>query len=129
MIELLCAIVVLNLLVAGFATMYRGQNKLVNSLEEWSEGDPIFYVVPNSKEMARTLGVPATLEKKPGARNRRNQGSSPYDVEVLEMKRRFSKSEASVIFSHEKKPDPKKGNGSEKDDKGKKGKKGRGSKS
>lgn len=100
MVELLCAIVVLNLLVAGFANMYRGQNKTVNSIEEWSEGDPVFYVVPNPNEMARTLGVPATLSKKRGGRVIRPSSNPPYEVEVLEMKRRFSKMEASAVFSH-----------------------------
>jgi len=142
MIELLCAIVVLNLLVAGFANMYQGQNKLVNSLEEWSEGDPVYYVVPNSREMARALGVPAILAKKPSSQKFSSQGASPYEVEVLEMKRRFSKSEASAVFSHEKKEDSEKkrdtkkekssnkGDRDEKDSKKeRKGKKDRGSKS
>lgn len=100
MVELLCAIVILNLLVAGLANMYQGQNKLVNSLEEWCEGDPVFYVVPNANEMARTLGVPATLSKKRVGGLRNLPGNPPYEVEVLELKRRFAKGEASVLFSH-----------------------------
>jgi len=105
MVELLCAIVVLNLLVAGLASMFRGQNQVVNSLEEWCEGDPVLYVSPDSNPMSRTLGVPATLSKKDSVREVQRSVGAVYAVEVLEMKRRFSKNQASVVFSQEKKED------------------------
>jgi len=99
MVELLCAIVVLNLLVAGLASMFRGQNQVVNSLEEWCEGDPVLYVAPDSSPMARTLGVPATLSKKKSRGEIRRTEETPYAVEALQMRRRFAKNEASVVFS------------------------------
>lgn len=139
MVELMCAIVVLNLLVAGLVTLFQGQNHMVNSLEEWCEGEPVLYLQQDSDPLARSLGIPAILSKDmsvPRPLPRDLEESDTYEVEVLEVKRRFGKSEASALFEQREvegeeededgeedgKPDGKK------DKKGKKGKKGRGKK-
>ncbi|MGB0953158.1 MAG: type II secretion system protein [Planctomycetota bacterium] len=104
MIELMCAIVVLNLLVAGLVTLFQGQNHMVNSLEEWCEGEPVLYIAQDSDPLARSLGIPATLSKDAVQAQPLPQGftgGSDYEVSVLEVKRRFGKSEASALFKQE----------------------------
>ncbi len=120
MVELLCAIVVLNLLVAGLAELFRGQNQMVNSLEEWCEGHPVFYVVPQKDPMSRYLGVPATLtrNKKPSAR--RSLDETPYTVELVEIRRDIAKNEAIATFVQKKSKD--KDKAKDKKEKGKEGK-------
>lgn len=103
MVELMCAVVVLNLLVAGMVTLLRGQNQMVNSLEEWCEGDPVLYIEQDRDPMARSLGIPASFSEEriqplPLPRGRTALGSDPFEVSVLEVKRQFGKSEASAVF-------------------------------
>ena len=103
MVELMCAVVILNLLVAGLVTLFRGQNQMVNSLEEWCEGDPVLYIEQDRDPLARSLGIPASFNEQrtqpvPLPRGRVARGSGPFEVSVLEVKRRFGKSEASAVF-------------------------------
>lgn len=101
MMELMCAIVVLNLLVAGLVTLFQGQNHMVNSLEEWCEGEPVLYIAQDGDPIARSLGVPALLSKTSVVAQplpRDSGGEEDYEVSVLEVKRRFGKSEASALF-------------------------------
>lgn len=97
MVELLCAIVVLNLLVAGLTTLFLGQNQMVNSLEEWCEGEPEIHLAAEPDPMARGLGVPATLTTGPGGPVRGLE-ETPFEVKILSVQRRISKEKATAVF-------------------------------
>lgn len=117
MVELLCALVVLNLLVAGITKLFLGQNQMVNSLEEWCEGEPEIHLALEPDPMARGLGVPATLTTAAGGPVR-GLKKTPYEVKILSIQRRISKEQATAVF-HQVEVEVEE----EDDDKGKKPKK------
>jgi hypothetical protein len=139
MVELLAAIVVFNLLVAGLVKLFIGQNSMVEDVEGWAEGEPVWYVQQESDPMARALGMPASLSEKRSKKTvAAGSTKTPYAIDVLQVERRAAFDSASVVFQQVKvteekdKEEDKKGEGKrgseKKDKKGEKGKKGKGKK-
>jgi len=131
MVELLAAIVVFNLMIVGLVKLFIGQNSMVEDLEGWAEGEPVWYIEQEADPMARALGIPASLSEK---RNKSNKvvdpSSTPYFVEVLNVERFAASNSASVVFQQVKVDDEEdKDKDKDKDkNEGKKGKDGRGDK-
>lgn len=86
--EVVIAVVLLNLLVAGVVKLFIGQNSMVESLEGWAEDEPVLYVVPDVDPLARRLGVPAALAAERPPRGRGAPvDDSPYVLELLDLER------------------------------------------
>jgi prepilin-type N-terminal cleavage/methylation domain-containing protein len=112
MVELLAAVVIFNLLLAGLVKLFVGQNSMVESLEGWAEGEPVLYVRQESDPMVRALGVPATLiTKRIRSAQSNHDEKSEYVVEILKVERKVSEESATVLFLQTKEE--------ENDDKGK----------
>jgi hypothetical protein len=98
MVELLAAIVVFNLLIAGLVKLFVGQNSMVDGLEEWAEHEPVYYVVQDPDPIARALGVPARLSAEAAGPVAPRHGDSPYLVEILEVERDPGNDSATATF-------------------------------
>ena len=127
MTELLAAIVVFNLLIAGLVKLFIGQNSMVEDLEGWAEGEPVWYISQEADPMARALGIPASMStKKVKAAKAGDDDDSEYLVEVTKVERHAGSDSANVSFQQTKLKDDDKGDdrkGGKKDDAGDEGKK------
>lgn len=65
LLEVMCAIIVMNVLVMVTARQIMAHNELVRTLEEWCEDDPIYYVDPAADPIYRAAEVPSELLEAP----------------------------------------------------------------
>jgi len=106
MVELIAAIVVFNLLIAGLVKLFIGQNSLVENMEGWAEGNPVMYVSQEVDPLARALGMPAKLQETPvPAVGFIQNNSAEYLVEVLQVSRQAGSESASASFLQTKSKD------------------------
>jgi len=96
MIEVMVAVVLLNLLVVGVVKLFIGQNAMVEDLEGWAEGEPVLYLVPDRDPLARQLGMPANLSSDRPALISGGGGDTPYLLEIAEVQR-LPESDAVVV--------------------------------
>ena len=65
LLECLVAVLVLSLLATGLAKLTVHHDRIVADLESWTDGDPTWYVTQVDDDLARLVGVPATLSADP----------------------------------------------------------------
>lgn len=94
LLEVMFAIIVMNVLVTVTARQIMAHNSLVHTLEEWCEDDPIFYVDPAADPIYRAAEVPPDLRQAPTKVstvptlvNFVERVLTGYDVEVREVSR------------------------------------------
>lgn len=87
MIEVMVAVVLLNLLVAGIVKLFIGQNAMVEDLEGWAEGDPVLYFAQDADPLARQLGVPAQLTPARPPLLPLSVDTTPWLLEVKDLRR------------------------------------------
>lgn len=63
LLEVMFAVIVMNILVTVTARQLIAHHQLVTVLEEWCEDDPVFYVDPQPDPLYRAAEVPADLRK------------------------------------------------------------------
>jgi hypothetical protein len=69
LLEVMFAVIVMNILVTVSARQLIAHHELVTVLEEWCEDDPVYYVDPQPDPLHRAAEVPADLRQvKPNAR-------------------------------------------------------------
>jgi prepilin-type N-terminal cleavage/methylation domain-containing protein len=94
LLEVMCAIIVMNVLVMVTARQIMAHNALVQTLEEWCENDPIYYVDPAADPIYRAAEVPSELREAPAPTAKVStlveyveQVLTGYDVEVQTISR------------------------------------------
>lgn len=97
LLECMVAIVILNLLLIGMVKLIGGHHQVLDSVDDWSYGAPVYYVVPDPDPLARAIGVAATLEADPPSRVHRVEEAA-YDVTVLEVWRDLEPPRSIAVF-------------------------------
>lgn len=94
LLEVMFAIIVMNVLVTVTARQIMAHNSLVDTLEEWCEDDPVFYVDPAADPIYRAAEVPPDLRLAPTKvgtvstlERYVEKVLTGYDVEVREVSR------------------------------------------
>lgn len=87
MIEVMVAVVLLNLLVVGIVKLFIGQNAMVEDLEGWAEGEPVLYFAQDANPVARQLGIPAQLTPTRPPLLPKSVSPTPYLLEVQNLQR------------------------------------------
>jgi prepilin-type N-terminal cleavage/methylation domain-containing protein len=65
LLECLVAVIVLSLLAVGLARLTTHHDKLMAGVEQWTFGDPTYFVAQPEDGLQRLVGVPATLVGSP----------------------------------------------------------------
>ena len=108
MVELLAAVVVFNLLLAGLVKLIVGQVGVVEGLESWAEDEPVLIVRQDSDAISRALGIPATLvaSRQDFPRKRdHDEDHARYEVEVLQVERQVGDESITALFLQKKRED------------------------
>lgn len=113
LLEVMFAVVVMNVLVTVTARQLIAHNELVGELEEWCENDPIYYVDPQADPLHRASEVPADLRGKTPFARWKDKVKFGYDVEITAVERDLESltSKALVVQSAVYKVDPDAGGG------------------
>jgi len=96
MIEVMVAVVLLNLLVVGIVKLFIGQNAMVEDLEGWAEGEPVLYFAQDANPVARQLGIPAQLTPTRPPLLPIGVNPTPYLLEVQDL-RRMPEADALIV--------------------------------
>jgi prepilin-type N-terminal cleavage/methylation domain-containing protein len=87
MVEVIVAITVLNVMVAIFCQSALAHGQIVADLEEWCTNNPVYYVDPQTRPLARSLGWPADLCDAAPKAHWESESGGEYEVDVLSVTR------------------------------------------
>ncbi|MBC8328561.1 MAG: prepilin-type N-terminal cleavage/methylation domain-containing protein [Planctomycetes bacterium] len=97
LLECLVAILILSLLVLGMVRLVSGHHEVLDSVDDWSYGDPVLYLVQDTDPMARAIGTPAALSVDP-PQTVHVASKGAYDVTVLETFRDLDPPRSGAVF-------------------------------
>ncbi len=87
LVEVIVAITVLNVMVAIFCQSALAHGQIVADLEEWCTSSPVYFVDPQERPLARSLGWPADLRDAEPKAHWESESGGEYEVEVLSVTR------------------------------------------
>ena len=97
LLECLVAILILNAAVLGMVRLVSGHHQALDEVDDWSYGDPVYYLVPDPDPMARALGGAAALSVDPPSEVH-VPSAQPYEVTVLDTFQDLAPVKSSAIF-------------------------------